>query len=65
MRVTAVSVTPIWMAMERPYVIATSAMAANPIDIVRVETDKGLIGYGEAMPAYEFTGETLWTGART
>ncbi len=61
MRVTNVTVTPIWMAMERPYVIATSAMAANPVDIVRVETDEGLVGYGEAMPAYEFTGETLWT----
>ncbi len=61
MRVTAVSVTPLWMRMAHPYVIATSAMAANPVDIVRVETDDGLVGYGEAMPAYEFTGETLWT----
>ena len=61
MRVTAISVIPIWMEMRRPYVIATSAMAANPVDIVIVETDDGLVGYGEAMPAYEFTGETLWT----
>ena len=61
MRVSAVSVTPLWMPMAHPYVIATSAMAANPVDIVRVETDEGPVGYGEAMPAYEFTGETLWT----
>ncbi len=61
MRITSVTVTPLWMAMEHPYVIATSAMAANPVDIVTVETDEGLTGYGEALPAYEFTGETLWT----
>ncbi len=61
MRITSVNVTPIWMAMEHPYIIATSAMAANPVDIVTVETDEGLTGYGEALPAYEFTGETLWT----
>jgi L-alanine-DL-glutamate epimerase-like enolase superfamily enzyme len=61
MRITTVSVTPLWMPMEHPYVIATSSMAANPVDIVRVVTDEGVIGYGEAMPAYEFTGETLWT----
>jgi len=43
-RITSVNVTPIWMAMEHPYVIATSAMAANPVDIVTVETDEGLTG---------------------
>jgi L-alanine-DL-glutamate epimerase-like enolase superfamily enzyme len=44
-------------------VIASSALAAGPCDLVRVETDEGLVGLGEACPAYEFTGETLWTVA--
>src|SRR5450759_5534455 len=47
--------------MEEPFVIATSALAASPCDLVRVETDEGLVGFGEACPAYEFTGDTLWT----
>ena len=34
--------------MSEPYVIATSSMAGNPVDIVTVETDDGLTGYGEA-----------------
>jgi L-alanine-DL-glutamate epimerase-like enolase superfamily enzyme len=47
--------------MEEPFVIASSALAASPCDLVRVETDEGLVGFGEACPAYEFTGDTLWT----
>ena len=27
------------------------------------ETDEGVTGIGEACPAYEFTGETLWSAA--
>jgi len=61
MRVTAVSVETLELAYEEPFVIASSALAAGPCDLVRVETDEGLVGYGEACPAYEFTGETLWT----
>ena len=41
--------------------IASSAMAVGPCDLIRVETDEGVTGYGETCPAYEFTGDTLWT----
>ena len=61
MKVTAVSVETLELAYEEPFVIASSALAAGPCDLVRVETDEGLTGYGEACPAYEFTGDTLWT----
>jgi L-Ala-D/L-Glu epimerase len=44
-----------------PFVIASSALSAGPCDLIRVETDEGLVGYGEACPGYEFTGDTLWT----
>src|SRR5665647_2944592 len=47
--------------MEEPFVSASSALAIGPCDVVWVETDEGLIGIGEACPAYEFTGDTLWT----
>lgn len=61
MKITAVHVETLQLEMEEPFVIASSALAASPCDLVRVETDEGLVGFGEACPAYEFTGDTLWT----
>ena len=61
MKITAVHVDTLELTMEEPFVIASSAMAYGPCDLVRVETDEGLTGIGEACPAYEFTGETLWS----
>ncbi len=63
MKITAVHVDTLELTMERPFVIASSAMAYGPCDLVRVETDEGITGIGEACPAYEFTGETLWSVA--
>ena len=61
MKITAVHVETLELEYEEPFVIASSALSAGPCDLVRVETDEGLVGYGEACPAYEFTGETLWS----
>jgi L-alanine-DL-glutamate epimerase-like enolase superfamily enzyme len=61
MKITAVHVDTLELEMQEPFVIASSALAVGPCDLVRVETDEGLTGIGEACPAYEFTGETLWT----
>ncbi len=61
MKVTAVRVDTLELAFDEPFVIASSALAFSPCDLVTVETDEGVTGYGEACPAYEFTGDTLWT----
>jgi o-succinylbenzoate synthase len=61
MKVTAVNVETLELKLEEPFVIASSALDASPCTVIRVETDEGLVGYGEAVPAYEFTGETIWT----
>ncbi|HZL64355.1 MAG TPA: dipeptide epimerase [Thermoleophilia bacterium] len=61
MKITAVHVETLELRYAEPFVIASSALSAGPCDLVRVETDEGLVGLGEACPAYEFTGETLWT----
>ena len=61
MKITAVHVETLELAMEEPFVIASSALASSPCDLIRVETAEGLVGLGEACPAYEFTGDTLWT----
>jgi L-Ala-D/L-Glu epimerase len=63
MKITAVHVDTLELTMEEPFVIASSAMAYGPCDLVRIETDEGVTGVGEACPAYEFTGETLWSVA--
>jgi L-alanine-DL-glutamate epimerase-like enolase superfamily enzyme len=60
-KITSVHVDTLELEYEEPFVIASSALSAGPCDLVRVETDEGLTGYGEACPAYEFTGDTLWT----
>lgn len=61
MKITAVHVDTLELPRDGPFVIASSALATNPCDLVRVETDEGLTGFGEACPAYEFTGDTLWS----
>ncbi len=61
MKITAVHVDTLELAMEEPFVIASSALSTGPCDLVRVETDEGVVGIGEACPAYEFTGDTLWS----
>jgi len=60
-KITAVHVDTLELEYGEPFVIASSALSAGPCDVVTVETDEGLVGYGEACPAYEFTGDTLWT----
>ena len=61
MKVTAVHVETLELKLEEPFVIASSALDVSPCNVIRVETDEGLVGFGEAVPAYEFTGETIWT----
>ena len=61
MKVTAVHVETLELKLEEPFVIASSALDVSPCDVIRVETDEGLVGFGEAVPGYEFTGETIWT----
>lgn len=61
MKITAVRVETLELPFKEPFVIASSALAMSPCDLVRVETDEGIVGLGEACPAYEFTGDTLWT----
>jgi L-Ala-D/L-Glu epimerase len=61
MKITRVQVETLQLEYGEPFVIASSALSAGPCDLIRVETDEGLVGFGEACPAYEFTGDTLWT----
>ena len=61
MKITAVHVENLLLDYDEPFVIASSAVTSGPCNLVRVETDEGLVGLGEACAGFEFTGDTLWT----
>ena len=62
MKITAIHTFPIKLQMKEPFVIASVTNFDMYYLIVRVETDSGITGYGEATPAWEVTGET-WQSA--
>ncbi len=58
MKITAIETIPIKLQMKEPFVIASVTNFDMYYVVVRVETDTGITGYGEATPAWEVTGET-------
>ena len=62
MKITAIDSIPIKLQMKEPFVIASVTNFDMYYVIVRVQTDTGITGYGEATPAWEVTGET-WQSA--
>jgi len=61
MKITAVRAEPLSLMFEAPFAIASSALDRSDCVLIRVETDEGLVGIGESVPGFEFTGETAWT----
>ena len=61
MKITAVRAEPLSLMFEAPFAIASSALDRSDCVLVRIETDEGLVGIGESVPGFEFTGETIWT----
>ena len=57
MKVTCVETDTLRMRMRRE----TSAWRWSQLVLVRVETDEGVVGLGEACPGYAYTGETAAT----
>ena len=58
MKITAIDTIPIKLQMKEPFVIASVTNFDMYYVVVRVMTDAGITGYGEATPAWEVTGET-------
>jgi len=58
MKITAIKTIPIKLQMKEPFVIASVTNFDMYYVVVRIETDAGITGYGEATPAWEVTGET-------
>ncbi|MDP2873911.1 MAG: enolase C-terminal domain-like protein [bacterium] len=58
MKITKLETIPIKLKMATPFVISNVTMDAVYYVIVKTTFDNGIIGFGEATPAWEVTGET-------
>jgi L-alanine-DL-glutamate epimerase-like enolase superfamily enzyme len=58
MKITALEAYPVKLGMREPFVIASAVNDDMFYVVIRLRTDEGLVGYGEAIPAWEVTGET-------
>lgn len=58
MRVTKVEAWPIVLALGQPYTIAYETVSETTTVFLRVETNRGITGYGCAAPDLAITGET-------
>ena len=58
MRIARIDAYPVKLPFKEPFVIANAAFSDLYYVIVRLTTDCGIVGWGEAIPAWEVTGET-------
>lgn len=59
MKITKIEIYPIKLPLIKPFVIAYDSYPDMPSIILKVETDTGLIGYGESVPDEHVTGESF------
>jgi L-alanine-DL-glutamate epimerase-like enolase superfamily enzyme len=58
MKITDIKTEKIKLELKEPFVTAASSRTFQYTVLVKVETDEGLAGYGEASPTRHVTGET-------
>ena len=58
MKIERIEVFPIILELNEPFIIGNWTGEKVPAVITRIHTDEGIIGHGEAAPAWEVTGET-------
>lgn len=59
MKITAIHLYAIHLPLHIPFVVSYHTYHNMPSVIVKIETDEGLVGYGEAVPDEHVTGESL------
>lgn len=57
-QIRQIDIFPIRLSLHEPFVISYSAMADAPTVLVRLTTEDGAVGWGEATPDPNVTGET-------
>ncbi|MED4751978.1 dipeptide epimerase [Brevibacillus choshinensis] len=58
MKITSITVSGIKLPLIRPFIVAYETYYDMPTLLVKVETDAGITGFGEATPDQHVTGET-------
>ena len=59
MKITGINVRQVEVPLIEPFRISLGVITHSKSAIVSVETDEGLVGYGEGAPGILITGETL------
>lgn len=59
MKITGIKVRQVEVPLVEPFRISLGVITHSRSVIVSVETDEGLVGYGEGAPAILITGESL------
>jgi L-Ala-D/L-Glu epimerase len=60
-----IDIYPVRLPLHEPFVISYATYPDVPTILVRVETEDGAVGWGEATPDPNVTGETFWGTAET
>lgn len=58
MKITSIEIFAIRLPLKEPFIISYHTYNDMPSIIVKIETDNGLVGYGEGTPDEHVTGET-------
>jgi L-alanine-DL-glutamate epimerase-like enolase superfamily enzyme len=58
LKITRVDIHPMDLALKEPFTIAIGTISAANDILIRIHTDAGIVGIGEACPALPITGET-------
>ena len=58
MKITEIEIYAIELPLIEPFIISYDTYNTMPSIIVKMTTDEGIIGYGEAVPDEHVTGET-------
>ncbi|WP_421617535.1 mandelate racemase/muconate lactonizing enzyme family protein [Brevibacillus sp. TJ4] len=61
MKIASITLYGLRLPLIRPFIVAYETYADMPTILVKMETDEGIAGYGEATPDQHVTGET-WEG---
>ena len=57
MKITSIKTKKVELELKEPFVTAALSRTSQPTILVKVETDEGIIGYGESVPTRHIVGE--------
>lgn len=65
MLITKIDIFEIELPLKEPFIISYDTYHSMPAVIIKIHTDKGIVGYGESVPDEHVTGESIYSVSRT